>query len=195
MICRMSRHTRARRRQSFNIPGHAHELTFSVYRRYQFLRAERCCHRLAEAIEGARRKQSFWLWAFVFMPEHVHLILYPYAPEYDMARILEKIKQPVGRRAIAFLDESQSSWLARLTRKRGQRTERLFWQSGGGYDRNITAPRTLLRMIDYTHENPLRRGLVADPRDWHWSSVRHYSGGDSPIPIDPIPPEWLDPSA
>jgi putative transposase len=195
MIRRMSRHTRSRRRQSFNTPGHAHELTFSVYWRYQFLRAERCCQWLAEAIQEARQKQAFWLWAFVFMPEHAHIILYPYASEYDMGRILETIKRPVGRRAIAYLEESQSPWLARLTRKRGQRTERLFWQSGGGYDRNITAPRTLLRMIDYTHENPLRRGLVTDPRDWHWSSVRHYTGGDSPIPIDPIPPEWLDTSA
>jgi putative transposase len=80
----------------------------------------------------------------------------------------------------------------RLTRKRGKRTERLFWQSGGGYDRNITSPRTLLRMIDYLHENPLRKKLVADPQDWHWSSARHYAGSASPIAIDPLPPEWLD---
>ena len=80
-------------------------------------------------------------------------------------------------------------------RKRGLPAEQLFWQSGGGYDRNITAARTLLRMIDYVHENPLRRRLVSDPRDWHWSSLRHYTGGDSPIQIDPIPPEWLDTSA
>jgi len=61
-----------------------------------------------------------------------------------------------------------------------------------GYDRNITSPRTLLRMIDYLHENPLRKKLVADPQAWHWSSARHYMGGSSPIAIDPIPPEWLE---
>jgi putative transposase len=128
---------------------------------------------LTDAIQEARQKQSFWLWAFVFMPEHAHIILYPFVPEYNMGRILETIKRPVGRRAIAYLNEWQSPWLARLTRRRGKRTERLFWHSGGGYDRNITAPGTLLRMIDYTHENPLRRGLVTKSGDWHWSSVRH----------------------
>ena len=188
----MSRHNRASRRQSYNIPGHAHELTFSCYRRYAFLKAERTCTWLAEAIERARQSQAFWLWAFVFMPDHVHLILYPYQEKYDMGRILESIKRPVGEKAIAYLNGIESPWLARLTRQRGSRVERLFWQSGGGYDRNITSPRTLLRMIDYLHENPLRKKLVADPQKWHWSSVRHYAGGDSPIAIDPIPAEWID---
>ena len=66
-------------RKSFNIPGHAHELTFSCYRKYPFFKAEaRCCEWLAEAIGAARQSQSFWLWAFVIMPDHVHLIVYPY---------------------------------------------------------------------------------------------------------------------
>ena len=144
----MSRHNRSRRRQSYNIPGHAHELTFSCYRRYAFRKAERTSAWLAEAIGEARQSQGFWLWAFVFMPDHVHLILYPSHEEYDMGRILESIKRPVGEKAIAYLQGIESPWLARLTRKRGSRVERLFWQSGGGYDRTITSPRTLLRMID-----------------------------------------------
>jgi len=47
-------------------------------------------------------------------------------------------------------------------------------------------------MIDYLHENPLRKELVVDPRERHWSSARHDEGGDSPLTIDPIPPEWLE---
>ena len=45
---------------------------------------------------------------------------------------------------------------------------RAFWQSGGGYDRNITSPKTLLRMIDYLHENPVRKKLVTSSLDWYW---------------------------
>src|SRR5688572_27547315 len=131
-IWQMGRHNRSRRRQSYNIPGHAHELTFSCYRRFPFLKAERTCTRLTGAIEEARQSQAFWLWAFVFMPDHVHLILYPYQEEYDMGRIFESIKRPVGEKAIAHLRGIESPWLARLTRKRGSRVERLFWQSGGG---------------------------------------------------------------
>ena len=181
----MSRHEERRGRQGYNIPGHAHELTFSCYRRHPFFKADRCCRWLAEAIQQSRSKQAFHVWAFVFMPDHVHLILYPHAKTYSMARILEEIKRPVGRQAISYLRKINSPWVAHLARKRGQRTERVFWQSGGGYDRNITSPRTLLRMIDYLHDNPLRKKLVIDPSDWHWSSARHYVGGDTPISYRP----------
>jgi hypothetical protein len=47
-------------------------------------------------------------------------------------------------------------------------------------------------MIEYAHENPVRKGLVTDACQWKWSSARHYAGSQSPILIDPIPPEWLD---
>src|SRR5262249_12047496 len=116
----MSRENRDSRRQSYNIPGHAHELTFSCYRRYPFLGAERCRQWLADAIQKSREAQKFRVWAFVFMPDHAHVIIYPYAPQYQMSRILESIKQPVGAKAIAYLKATNSEWLPRLTRKRGQ---------------------------------------------------------------------------
>ena len=54
----MDRRKRSRRRSAFHDPGHAHELTFSCYRGYPFLQAERTCQWLAEAIEAARRQHS-----------------------------------------------------------------------------------------------------------------------------------------
>jgi hypothetical protein len=30
----------------------------------------------------------------------------------------------------------------------------------------------------YIHRNPVRRGLVARPEDWAWSSSRHYATGE-----------------
>src|SRR5262249_17301291 len=56
------------------------------------------------------------------------------------------------------------------------RVERLFWQSGGGFVRNIVEPRTLMAMIDCIHMNPVRRGLVERPTDWKWSSAGWYAG-------------------
>ena len=188
----MSFANRPSRRKSFNIAGHAHELTFSCYRRYPFLKAERCCLWLVEAINAARMRHDFALWGFVFMPDHVHLVICPRGEQYAISRILEAIKRPVGIQAIRHLETISSPWLGKLTRRRGRRTERLFWQSGGGYDRNITSPRTLLRMLDYLHENPVREGLVTRAEDWLWSSERHYAGGSSPLAIDAIPPEWFE---
>ena len=60
--------SRLQRPRAYNDPGHAHELTFSCFRKYRFLCKERTCEWLADAIEAAREKLQFNLWAFVFMP-------------------------------------------------------------------------------------------------------------------------------
>jgi putative transposase len=70
-----------------------------------------------------------------------------------------------------YLKESAPEWLERLTVRRGQRVERRFWQPGGGYDRNVFEPHTLLAMIEYIRANPVTRGLVKRAEDWKWSSA------------------------
>jgi putative transposase len=44
--------------QHFNLPGHAHELTFSCYRRLPLLSRDRTRQWMIEAIESARNKQG-----------------------------------------------------------------------------------------------------------------------------------------
>jgi len=182
---------RRRRRRNYNVPGDAHSLTFSCYRRYPFLSSERICLWLADAIEKARRELAFALWAYVLMPEHVHLLIWPRQREYDISAIRHSIKEPVGRKAIEFLVETNSDWLERVTRRRGNRVERLMWQSGGGFDRNIDKPTTLWQEIDYIHLNPERRKLVAKASDWKWSSAGWFEGcPKNELKPDPIPLDW-----
>lgn len=181
-----------RHRKNFNEPGHAHELTFSCYRRYPFLARERVCRWLINAIDQARSSLEFDLWAWVFMPNHAHLIIRPRHQNYDVAHIRRRIKEPVARRALTWLREKAPDWIPKLTRQRGERTETLFWQSGGGYDRNITEPATLTKMIDYIHLNPVRKGIVERASDWPWSSASWFLDHSSIMLMpDPIPPEWL----
>ena len=183
---------RSRHRRSFHEPGHAHELTFSCYRRFPFLKTDRTCQWLSESLEEARQVHCFSLWAYVFMPDPVHLLIFPEEEAADMGQILKAIKAPVARKAIAYLAETAPAWLPRITKCRGKKNERLFWQSGGGYDRNVIEPATLLSMIDYIHANPVRRQLVERPRDWKWSSAAWYDDLTLvPIEVDPIPSDWL----
>jgi putative transposase len=93
---------------------------------------------------------------------------------------------------LAYLEEHAPHWLPRVTRKRGRKIERLFWQSGGGYDRNIDTPAVLRSSIDYLHLNPVRCGLVARGEDWQWSSAAYYYGGTAILKPDAIPADWLE---
>jgi putative transposase len=169
----------------YNDPGHAHELTFSCYRRLPLLSRDRTRVWLLEAIDAARRTAHFELWAYVIMPEHVHILLCPRQTPYKVSQILWRIKRPVGHRAIAYLEKHNPAWLEKLTvRYPNGCIEHRFWQAGGGYDRNVTESRTLFQMIDYIHLNPVRRGLVEHPEDWEWSSARWHAGirGCSRVP-------------
>jgi putative transposase len=174
------------RPKRLNIPGHAHELTFSCYRRYKFFSKDSTCQWLCDSINDARREHRFLVHAYVFMPDHVHLIIFPTEPEYSIEKILGSIKLPVARKAMKHIREHAPQWLERLARKRGDKTEYVFWTSGGGYDRNIDNPRTLEFMIDYLHANPIRKGLTKMASEWKWSSAQWYEGErDVPIVIDP----------
>ena len=168
----------------YNIPGHAHELTFSCYRRQPLLKNPTYCDYLAQAITLAKGKHNFDLWAYVFMPEHIHLVIYPKVRDYSISSILQTIKQSVSRKAIRHLKQQNPVGLKELAA--GQRAQQYhFWQAGGGYDRNIKSDHSVVNVIRYIHNNPVRRKLVGNPLQWHYSSALDWSGeGTGPVPID-----------
>ena len=57
----------------YDIPGHAHALTFSCYRRLRLLSKDRTRGWMVEALARAPKQAGFHVWACVIMPEHVHL--------------------------------------------------------------------------------------------------------------------------
>jgi putative transposase len=174
------------RRPAIHQPGDARELTFSCYRRFAFLKAERTCEWLSHSINAARNKYEFRLWAYVFMPEHVHLLICPTQADFAVGKVLKAIKQPVGTRAIEYLRRHAPGWLPRITVRQGGIPQRRFWQPGGGFDASGSEPRAILEMIEYFHNNPLRRKLVIRPEDWKWSSAGWIAGKNSlaPDPVD-----------
>jgi REP element-mobilizing transposase RayT len=46
---------------------------------------------------------------------------------------------------------------------------------------NIWSEKKRLEKLNYMHNNPVKRGLVAQPGDWPWSSWRFYYLGDRSV--------------
>ena len=146
-------------------------------------------HWIVEAMETVRQRHDVALWAYVIMPEHVHVLLCPRRDGYDISRILYDLKRPVSYKAKRHLVETgRQTWLDRLTVVKGGRRVFRLWMRGGGFDRNVFHTRSLQTIIDYVHANPVRRGLTVSPEDWQWSSARFWGGcQDVPIRMNPLP--------
>ena len=179
-------------------PIPVHELTFSCYQRRPLLNNDAWRGMLAESIDRAMDGHRYRLTAFVFMPEHVHLMVYPIPGADGVDALLKAIKRPFSYRVKQLLVQSRSKLIETLTlRQRPGVTTFRYWQEGPGYDRNLTEPSAVLTAIDYLHNNPVRRGLVKTAVEWKWSSARYYL-------IDPprqypglpflhsLPAEWLN---
>ena len=155
---------------------------------------------LAESVTRATGRHGYRLIAFVFMPEHVHLLVFPNAEASSISALLKAIKRPFSYRIKQLLIKTNRRLLDQLTiRQRPGVTTFRFWQEGPGYDRNVTEPETALKVIDYIHENPTRRGLCERAVDWQWSSARRFLLPESPVDpalpkLQPLPPEFLLPN-
>jgi putative transposase len=180
-----------KRCKRFNDTGHAHFLTFSCFQRRPFLVRDRSRQWLADAVNSARERHDFHVWAYVIMPEHVHLIIFPQREVYEISDVLSSIKQSVAKRALAFVERESPAFLTQMAdvNGHGEVTHR-FWQRGGGYDRNLRDAHETWEKIDYVHDNPVERELCASPLEWIWSSAADHAGartGVIKIDLETIP--------
>jgi len=176
--------TRPRKtRVAWDEPGHAHFVTFSCFQRLPLLTRDRTRRWVITSLEETRRRLDVALWAYVIMPEHVHVLLYPLQADYEMRLILVALERPVSDAAKRHLERTgNTQWLNRLRVQYPSREVFRFWQPGGGFDHNIFPEKTVPTVTDYIHANPVRRGLVKEPTDWERSSARFWDGWSN-IPI------------
>jgi putative transposase len=182
----------------YHEPGDLHELTFSCYRQMKLLTNDAWRGYLARTIDEAGEQFRFNLIAFVFMPEHAHLLVFPLDQEPAIDRYLAAMKRPISAAVKRDLVRAGSPLLKRLTvRERPGKETFRFWQEGPGYDRNFQTAKSVLASMDYIHMNPVRSGLVRQARLWKWSSARYYESDgqelDADLPrLTPMPAEfWL----
>jgi putative transposase len=142
----------------FQQSGQNHYLTFSCYHRQPKLGTPVPRDLFVKALETVRQQYELFVYGFVVMPEHVHLLVGE--PEKGrLAQALQSLKQSVAR-TLAL------------------RAAKPFWQARY-YDFNVWSEQKFTEKLRYIHRNPVTRGLVGRPEDWPWSSFRHYLTGDA----------------
>ena len=148
----------------FQESGQLHFLTFSCYRRRPNFGTPHSRGCFESSLERVRQSYGLCVFGYVVMPEHVHLLVNE--PERGcLSQMLQSLKQSVAR--TLALRAKDSFWQARY------------------YDFNVWSESKFVEKLRYIHRNPVVRGLVERPEDWHWSSFHHYlTGVDGAVEIE-----------
>ena len=132
-----------------------HFITFSCLHRLPFLEPAATKETFEFVLEQIRARHRARVYAYVLMPEHIHMLINE-PPLILVAQFLKALKQITSRKL------------------RGDRKQ--FWQDRY-FDANIHGESARSEVIRYIHLNPVKRGLVASPGQYRWSSFNHYATG------------------
>ena len=113
---------------------------------------------LLEAILFGKSQEWYYLLSFVIMPDYIHLIIIP--KDKNISECMKSIKGYSGRKV-------------NLTSgKKGS-----IWQSGF-YDYILDSEEKVLTRIRYIENNPVRKGMVSQPEDYAYSSIKEREATD-----------------
>ncbi len=93
-------------------------------------------------------KEKFSVWAYCFMPDHLHLLLIA-KENSDLIKVIRTYKQLSGY-------------------EYKKTTGKNLWQKSF-YDHILRKEENIAQLVRYILENPVRKNLVKDFRDYHFS--------------------------
>ncbi|MBU0975253.1 MAG: transposase [Patescibacteria group bacterium] len=140
-------------------------VTFTVFRWYYIFDRYNRWDLLANSIQYCMKNKDLKLVAFVFMLNHIHLII----SSSDVAGFIRDFKKFTSKEMKRNIIETERHIL-RLFNNNGSYQ---FWQ-------RTNAPKLIdtvdfyEQKLNYIHENPIVKNFVMKPEDWYWSSANKY---------------------
>jgi putative transposase len=148
-----------------------HYVAFNCHQQAPLLATSAARELVERTLERVRSWYGFYVNAYVVMPDHVHVLM----SEPDRASLAAAIQ--MWKLIVSRREHGQHSPIAAA----GKQQAMPFWQARCYYDFNVWSERKLYEKMNYIHQKPVRRGLVARAEDWKWSSFRHIASGEDGI--------------
>ncbi len=179
------------RKYKFQNPTAAYFVSFAtVYWLDVFVRQE-YLHILATGVDYCRREKGMELYAYCFMPSHIHFIFRD--TNENQVALLRDFKKYTAKKIISAIgenpQESRKEWLLwmfeRAGKKKGNISKYQFWQH---HNKPIELWSTSIikQKLDYVHNNPVESGFVTEPTEWKYRSARNFAGDHTILEIDEI---------
>lgn len=148
----LNRHSR------LNFAGSMHFVTTVTQKRGFWFVEESVCRSILESFEFARVNRNITCFGYVLMPDHLHALLGQPEADFGVAKMMESFKKFTSRKLRPARYDGVALWREHYD------------------DVGIPGRDALMVKLVYIHENPLRKGIVHDAADYHWSSAGNYAG-------------------
>lgn len=139
---------------------------------------------LLASLKHLREEHKTTLFAFVFMPSHIHLVTgFPVGEHIsDFMRDFKKFTSTKVRQQLE--EDNQLNWMRTLRRNAKGKKNQVFklWKDRFD-DVVIVSEEAMHAKIYYVHQNPVKAGLAVTPEEWKYSSASNYATGDGVIEI------------
>jgi len=150
---------------------------------------------LVNSVGYCRSQKGMELYAYCFMPSHVHFVFR--SVQDNPVGLLRDFKKYTARQLLQAIHdypkESRREWMLDLFQKAGRHNNHVtrfqFWQHNN-HPIELWSKKLIRQKINYIHRNPVVSGFVTDPADWKYSSARNFQHGDGVMQIDDIGFMW-----
>ena len=137
---------------------------------------------ISESLVFVNKKYNAQISGYVIMPNHLHLLLYFEKKTHlsDYMRDFKKFTSGEIRRMIEV--DGEHELLNKLRFKYREQKFKIWIDRFD--DLAIYKRETFETKLNYIHQNPVRKGLVAFAKDYPYSSAEYYySGKEGLIPV------------
>ncbi|MFS4469617.1 REP-associated tyrosine transposase [Maribacter sp. 2210JD10-5] len=177
------------RKYKFQNPSAAYFVSFATVYWLDVFTGQVYFSILEEAVTYCRTEKGMEIFAYCFMPNHVHLVFR--SDHEDPSGLLRDFKGFTARKSIRAIEEnpqeSRKEWLLWMMERAGKKksnvVKRQFWQQHNK-PIELCIGKVIKQKIGYIHNNPVEQGFVTDPVDWKYSSARNYADDDTILKID-----------
>ena len=177
---RFAKLTAVRSRYRINELCTAHFVTSTIVEWLPVFTTAARCDILIQSLEYCRAHKGLKIHAWVILDSHFHAILA--AP--DLSRVLADLKRHTAHQILELLKTERCEWLLnqfqyfRAAHKVDSTNH--TWQEGP-HPQAIVSDEIMLQKLEYLHQNPVKRGLVAVPEHWRYSSAHEWCPGVTPL--------------
>ena len=127
-----------------------------------------------------QRNLGLQIYGYVFMTNHIHVI-WKARDGNKLSDIVHSFKRYTTQEIKKLLNDESRKYISGLIKtSKYKRGEFQVWQQYN-YPELVEKDKFFLEKLKYIHNNPVKKGYVAKPEDWLYSSARNYILEDNSV--------------